>query len=931
MPLARLPLLALAAPLLLARPALAFCGFYVAKADAQIYNHASQVVIARDGDRTILTISNDFKGPLTEFAEVVPVPSVLHKEQVHIGERKLLERIDAYSAPRLVEYFDPDPCRPLMVHHAMASRRAKSAPSAAAREDLASSLGVKIEAEYTVGEYDIVILSAKQSTGLEQYLQEEGYQVPAKAAAALEPYVKQAMKFFVAKVNLTEQAKTGYTYLRPIQIAYEFEKFMLPIRLGMANAEGSQDLTVYTLTRKGRVESANYRTVELPSGMDVPVFVKDDFKDFYLSLFEKAYNKEDRKAVFTEYAWDGGWCDPCADPPLSADELRGLGVFWLDDQPQQPGPYSRGRRGGFRGTSGAPLVTRLHVRYNASDFPEDLVFQETGNRENYQARYVLRHTWRGASDCDAARDYRKGLKDRHEMEAETLARLTGWELSQIVGKMGDDAPDHTEFERRQQLVQRALEMRRGTTVRVATLAALSLLVFTAAQAKAFCGFYVAKADAQIYNHASQVVIARDGDREILTLSNDFKGPLTEFAEVVPVPTVLHQDQVHIGERKLVERIDAYSAPRLVEYFDPDPCNRPMPMPMLALKSAGAMGRGASSSREDVAKSFGVKIEAEYTVGEYDIVILSALQSNGLESYLKHEGYKLPDKAAAALEPYIKQEMKFFVAKVNLKEQAKTGFTYLRPIQIAFESPKFMLPIRLGMANSEGTQDLTIYTLTRNGRVEFDELSNRRAALGHGRARLRERRVQGLLPGHVRQVLRQGEPQGRLRRVRLERRRVRPVCRFAAVARGDAGPGSLLAKRNAAVATEPLLPRAPELRPRQRADGDAAPRPLRRRRLPRGPGLPGDRQPRQLPGALRAAPRLEGRVQLRRHGPVQAHPARPPPEGGGHAGESDGLGDVEDHRQDGRGLAGPQPARAAVRAAAASGARPARARETAGAY
>ncbi len=446
MPVARFQPFALAAAVLVARPALGFCGFYVAKADAQIYNHASQVVIARDGDRTILTISNDFKGPLTEFAEVIPVPSVLHKDQVHIGDRKLLERIDAYSAPRLVEYFDPDPCevrRPR--HRAAMAKRAAAAPSGAARDELASSLGVKIEAEYTVGEYDIVILSAKQSNGLEEYLRAEGYQIPAKAAAALEPYVKQAMKFFVAKVNLTEQAKSGYTYLRPIQIAYESEKFMLPIRLGMANAEGFQDLTVYTLTRNGRVESTNYRTVELPSGMDVPVFVKDEFKDFYQALFDRAYDKEDRKAVFTEYAWDGGWCDPCADPPLSADELRGLGVFWLDQSSEsQPGPVYGGRRMFRRGPSGAPLVTRLHVRYDASDFPEDLIFQETGNRANYQARYVLRHTWRGEGDCDAARTYRQGLRDRHEREAEALAHLTGWELSEIVGKMGDDAPDHSE-------------------------------------------------------------------------------------------------------------------------------------------------------------------------------------------------------------------------------------------------------------------------------------------------------------------------------------------------------------------------------------------------------------------------------------------------------------------------------------------------------
>src|SRR3954452_25280555 len=81
---------------------LAFCGFYVAKADTKLFNQASQVVLVRDGDRTVLTMANDFKGDPKEFAIVIPVPTFLQKEQIHIAERVLLDHLDAYSAPRLV-------------------------------------------------------------------------------------------------------------------------------------------------------------------------------------------------------------------------------------------------------------------------------------------------------------------------------------------------------------------------------------------------------------------------------------------------------------------------------------------------------------------------------------------------------------------------------------------------------------------------------------------------------------------------------------------------------------------------------------------------------------------------------------------------------------------------------------------------------------
>ena len=426
-------LVSLAAP----RSAHAFCGFYVGKAGAELYNEASKVVLVRDANRTVLTMSADYKGSLEDFALVVPVPTLITREQIHIGDPKLIQRIDNYSAPRLVKYMDPDPCNVRRYEN-----RAGGAPAAAPMKqerrlsDAASeALGVKVEAEYTVGEYDIVILSAKQSDGLETWLRQSGYQIPDRAEAALRPYIKQGMKFFVAKVNLKAQKETGFSYLRPIQIAYESEKFMLPIRLGMANAHGTQDLLVFTLTKHGRVESTNYRTVKMPTDSDVPMFVKDEFGKFYKAVFDKAYKAHDRRAVFTEYTWNASWCDPCADTPLTQDELRGLGVFWLGGDASRPA-----YRTSYGGGSGQPMITRLHVRYDAEHFPEDLVFQETGDQQNYQARYILHVPFTGNLECPAGQQYKQQLQTRHQHEADTLAQLTGWSHQKILDSMGADAP-----------------------------------------------------------------------------------------------------------------------------------------------------------------------------------------------------------------------------------------------------------------------------------------------------------------------------------------------------------------------------------------------------------------------------------------------------------------------------------------------------------
>ena len=415
--------------LLAAAPeALAFCGFFVAKGDAKLFNEASKVVMVREGHRTVITMVNDFQGDAKDFAMVVPAPTVLQREQIHVTENAIVDHLDAFTAPRLVEYFDPDPCQPIVVME----RLMAATPGNAAmtdRTEQAKALGVTIEAEYLVGEYDILILSATQSDGLETWLKENGYSIPDGASDVLGSYIKQGMKFFVARVNLEEHAKQGGGVLRPLQIAFESPKFMLPIRLGMVNSKGSQDLLLYTLTRKGRVETANYRTVRMPTGDEIPAFVKDKFGETYKALYGHAVEKQGGAAVMMEYAWDMGWCDPCAAEPLSADELRELGVFWV-----QPGQ-------GFAPQAQDVFVTRLHARYDADSFPEDLRLVATGDRGNFQGRYVMRHAFEGEMACPAGENYRRSLPQRWEREAQTLANLTGWDINDIRNDMKDHGTD----------------------------------------------------------------------------------------------------------------------------------------------------------------------------------------------------------------------------------------------------------------------------------------------------------------------------------------------------------------------------------------------------------------------------------------------------------------------------------------------------------
>ena len=408
--------------------AAAFCGFYVSKADGTLKNKTSQVILVRDGNRNVITMYNDFKGNFKDFAMVVPVPVVLQKKDIKVVDQSIFNTLNEYSKPRLVEYYDQNPCANYDYDKALQGKAPGVMNEVVIRGYSSmqkKELGVKIEAKYLVGEYDILILSAKESSGLKTWLEENDYKIPAGADEVLEPYIKSNLKFFVVKVNEAEKKKLPGNFLRPIQISFTSPKFMLPIRLGMANADGDQDMIVYAFTKKGRIETTNYRTVSLPTGKNIPLFVKNNFGNFYANLFQNQWDKEGKALAMLEYAWDVSpknyvKCDPCVATAPSTQDLVQAGVWWLnrdwtnyedvwDDDDYSDNVY----------------FTRLHVRYNRKSFPQDLMFQVTPNKDNYQARYVITHPATGDFNCEAGKKYLKELKQRRADELDMLTYLTG--------------------------------------------------------------------------------------------------------------------------------------------------------------------------------------------------------------------------------------------------------------------------------------------------------------------------------------------------------------------------------------------------------------------------------------------------------------------------------------------------------------------------
>lgn len=407
----------------LAPAAWSFCGFYVAQEPGSLFNRSSKVVLVRDGEHTVLTMANDYRGDPREFGLVVPVPQEIRPDMVKVAERAILDKLDQYTVPRLVEYYDEDPCPDEQLAWGRAAEaKAKSSSeleySSAARED-DRSYGVHVEQTFSLEEYDIVVIRAEGGSGLEAWLRKEGYQIPAGASGILESYIRQNMHFFLAKIDLSAQKELGVQWPRPLRVSFDSPKFALPIRLGTVNADGAQDLLVFALTPRGRVETTNYRTAKMPTDLDVPEYLVDggNFATFYSATFERKVRRDGMSAVYTEYAWPlQVVCDPCTTEQLTGAELNALGATWASD-------YHGGMSGGF--------VTRLHVRYDAAHFPEDLMFQETADAAPWQARYVVHHPFRGDTRCAAGRRYEVELLERQASEVANVSALTGWDPAEI--------------------------------------------------------------------------------------------------------------------------------------------------------------------------------------------------------------------------------------------------------------------------------------------------------------------------------------------------------------------------------------------------------------------------------------------------------------------------------------------------------------------
>jgi hypothetical protein len=446
-------------------------GVIAGKGDVARVSNASQVVLMKKGDQTVVTVWADYEGPLDRFALVLPVPADVMLEEVKSIKRDAVDHLDEITAPRFHEFWEMDACEPgeaeqewerdLKVKSGSADNfLGMGMPDMSGGQKLPPEMALEFEPQFKDGEYTFSMVPKGQSA--RAYLSKKGLSLPAAAAEALARYEAEGQQVLVADVatSKVELAGARRALLSPVRFATRTD-YAIPETLGLANSSGQQELIVYVLHPDKRFEAQNYPNAFPPTNVAVDFAVKERLGEFYAGIHDALLAKNP-KAFLVEYAWPViKHCgEPCPNAPLAIHELLSLGVDAIEtDVPEaerNPKPpelteeekaqlkaadkptrkrleeqrHEVARRRALLERNGY-VITRLHHRYGKDTLTEDIRVRpaehvqggvgtpvganaelpgdvEPAKESRLQTRYSVSHPSKRVIQCDDPKRWRWG-------------------------------------------------------------------------------------------------------------------------------------------------------------------------------------------------------------------------------------------------------------------------------------------------------------------------------------------------------------------------------------------------------------------------------------------------------------------------------------------------------------------------------------------
>ncbi|WP_314241502.1 DUF2330 domain-containing protein [Streptomyces kutzneri] len=213
-----------------------------------------------------------------------------------------------------------------------------------------------------------------------------------------------------------------------------------------------------------------------------------------------------------------------------------------------------------------------------------------------------------------------------------------------------------------------------------------------------CGAMIPDGQSRIGVDRETSVVRWDGRTEQIVMRFTVGGDAHRAAWIMPVPS---RATVELGDGRMFDELGRLTRPehRNRSYFWPR--DRDWPFATGPQDSAGAPAPGAAAPP--------VGVVGREQLGDFDVARLTATDPDALKNWLEGNGFRLPDRLATEVEPYVDQHWEYVAVRLAPRAGDKPLRGDLDPLRIRFDSDRLVYPMRLSRM-AKTPQSLGLYVL-----------------------------------------------------------------------------------------------------------------------------------------------------------------------------------------------------------------------------
>jgi len=246
-----------------AASALGFAGERQASACGGCFHPPSQTVTDITDEKMLLAVSAtqttlydqiEYSGSPSNFAWVLPIRGTV---TVGLSADVLFQSVDALTATQINP--PPQNCpSPSCPSNGAPFGLGGGAAETAFAGDAASP--VQVLTQENVGPYETVQLKSTDGSALDDWLTDNGYNIPASVEPILDAYVSEGFDFLAMKL-LPNQ---GVQAMRPVRVTTPGASLSLPLRMASVGTGAITGITIWVVA-DGRYEPQNFQYFYIPT------------------------------------------------------------------------------------------------------------------------------------------------------------------------------------------------------------------------------------------------------------------------------------------------------------------------------------------------------------------------------------------------------------------------------------------------------------------------------------------------------------------------------------------------------------------------------------------------------------------------------------------------------------------------------------------